>query len=77
MKKLKKTDIIMLIVLCCAVIAGLIFILVSIFGKDNSKGMLIAGLLCVNIANVINIINLLKRSNSGKKQVRRFDDTQI
>ena len=77
MKKLKKTDIIMLIVLCGAVIAGLIFILVSIFGKDNSKGMLIAGLLCVNIANVINIINLLKRSNSGKKQVHRFEDTQI
>lgn len=39
-------------------LAGLVFILVSVFDADASNGMLITGMLCITAGNLFNVIRM-------------------
>lgn len=44
-------------------IAGLIFILISIFDNEKSEWILPAGLFCVVLSNLFNIIRIIRYKN--------------
>ncbi|MBQ2580311.1 MAG: hypothetical protein II574_01635 [Ruminococcus sp.] len=71
--KNKKVDVFTIIMSSIIVILGIILIFISIFDSSSSKGVLIGGLLCVNTANVINIIRIAK----SRKRVNAQKENEI
>ena len=71
--KNKKVDVFTIIMSSIIVILGIILIFISIFDSSSSKAVLIGGLLCVNTANVINIIRIAK----SRKRVNAQKENEI
>ena len=71
--KLKKVDLLTIIMSSACIILGIILIIISIFDSSKSNGVLIGGLLCVNTANVINIIRIAK----SRKRVNAQKENEI
>ena len=74
--KLKKVDLLTIIMSSACIILGIIMIFISIFGSGKSNGVLIGGLLCVNTANIINIIRITKSRKQARAEMDNSNEHQ-
>ena len=59
----KETNKMLIIINALLGVTGLILIVISIVGESNSNWVLAAGLGCVALGSVINIISMVKNNN--------------
>lgn len=74
--KLKKIDLLTIIMSSACIVLGIILIFISIFGSSKSNGVLIGGLLCVNTANIINIIRIAKSRKQARAEMDNRNEHQ-
>lgn len=74
--KLKKVDIFTIIMSSIIIVLGIILIIISIIDDSRTKSVLIGSLLCVNTANVINIIRIAKTRKQARAERENCDENQ-